>query len=135
MIPTIAGTLGFLLAPKEANVGRLICFYLTGSYQASFVLSLSLITSNTGGQTKKMLTSAVIWLGACVGNIAGPFFYKTQQAPSRSLPATSHFLQLLPGTDDGRRLRVGTNTNEALDNSLPPRYRINAVLQHPRRCA
>ncbi|KAL8278810.1 hypothetical protein RQP46_008879 [Phenoliferia psychrophenolica] len=26
MIPTIAGTLGFLLAPRSANVGRLICF-------------------------------------------------------------------------------------------------------------
>lgn len=56
--------------------------YLTGSYQASFVLSLSLITSNTGGQSKKMIVSGIIWLGACVGNIAGPFvstihnFYK-----------------------------------------------------------
>ncbi|KAH0278506.1 MFS general substrate transporter, partial [Aureobasidium melanogenum] len=50
MLPTIAGALGFLLAPDNAYVGRLICFYLTGSYQASFVLSLSLVTSNTGGQ-------------------------------------------------------------------------------------
>jgi hypothetical protein len=41
--------------------------YLTGSYQASFVISLSLITSNTGGQTKKMLVSGMIWFGACVG--------------------------------------------------------------------
>ncbi|ORY88561.1 major facilitator superfamily domain-containing protein [Leucosporidium creatinivorum] len=56
MIPTIAGSLGFLLAPKDAYVGRLICFYLTGS-----------------------------WLGACVGNIAGPFFYKSNQAPSYRL--------------------------------------------------
>lgn len=37
MLPTIAGALGFLLAPKDAYVGRLICFYLTGSYQSSFV--------------------------------------------------------------------------------------------------
>ncbi|KAG8992077.1 hypothetical protein FRB93_002508 [Tulasnella sp. JGI-2019a] len=85
MIPTIAGTLGFLLAPIHANVGRLICFYLTGSYQTTFVLSLSLITSNTGGQTKKMILAATIWLGACVGNIAGPFFYKTSQAPTYRL--------------------------------------------------
>jgi len=59
--------------------------YLTGSYQASFVLSLSLITSNVGGQTKKMLVSGTIWLGACVGNIAGPFFYKSDQAPKYGL--------------------------------------------------
>lgn len=62
MLPTISGALGFLLAPTDAYVGRLICFYLTGSYQASFVLSLSLITSNTGGQSKKMIVSGMIWV-------------------------------------------------------------------------
>ncbi|OCF42569.1 hypothetical protein I317_03553 [Kwoniella heveanensis CBS 569] len=85
MLPTIAGALGFLLAPEKAYVGRLICFYLTGSYQSSFVLSLSLITSNTGGQSKKMIVSGMIWLGACVGNIVGPFFYLTEQAPTYKL--------------------------------------------------
>ncbi|KAJ6149849.1 Major facilitator superfamily domain general substrate transporter [Penicillium samsonianum] len=85
MIPTIAGALGFLLAPHNAYVGRLICFYLTGSYQASFVISLSLITSNTGGQSKKMIVSGMIWFGACIGNIASPFFYKSEQAPAYPL--------------------------------------------------
>ncbi|TFL04974.1 major facilitator superfamily domain-containing protein [Pterulicium gracile] len=85
MIPTIAGALGFLLAPNEANVGRLICYYLTGSYQASFVIGLSLITSNVGGQTKKQLTSAIIFVGVCVGNIAGPFFFRSEQAPNYPL--------------------------------------------------
>jgi hypothetical protein len=59
--------------------------YLTGSYQASFVICLSLITSNTGGQSKKMIVSGMIWLGACVGNIASPFFYRTEQAPTYEL--------------------------------------------------
>ncbi|BEJ11813.1 hypothetical protein CspHIS471_0202730 [Cutaneotrichosporon sp. HIS471] len=85
MLPTIGGALGFLLAPEKAYIGRLICFYLTGSYQASFVLSLSLITSNTGGQTKLMITSGMIWFGACIGNIVGPFFYRTEQAPKYQL--------------------------------------------------
>lgn len=85
MVPTICGCLGFLLAPHDAYVGRLICFYLTGSYQASFVLALSLITSNVGGQTKKQLTSAIIWMGACCGNIVGPFFFRSEQAPTYPL--------------------------------------------------
>ncbi|KAK2627007.1 hypothetical protein QTJ16_004182 [Diplocarpon rosae] len=85
MLPTIAGALGFLLAPTEAYVARLICFYLTGSYQASFVLSLSLVTSNTGGQSKKMIVSGMIWFGGCVGNIVSPFFYRTEQAPNYPL--------------------------------------------------
>ncbi|KAF9265011.1 MFS general substrate transporter [Marasmius fiardii PR-910] len=85
MLPTIAGTLGFLLAPQHAAAGRLVCYYLTGSYQASFVLSLSLITSNVAGQTKKQITTGMIWLGACVGNISGPFFYRGQDAPEYRL--------------------------------------------------
>ncbi|KAJ0295345.1 hypothetical protein COL516b_012661 [Colletotrichum fioriniae] len=52
---------------------------------ASFVISLSLITSNTGGQSKKMIVFGMIWFGACIGNIASPFFYKTNQAPSYHL--------------------------------------------------
>ncbi|GHJ83705.1 hypothetical protein NliqN6_0107 [Naganishia liquefaciens] len=85
MLPTIAGGLGFLLAPEKAYVARLICFYLTGSYQCSFVLGLSLITSNTGGQSKKMIVSGMIWFGACIGNIISPFFYLTEQAPKYQL--------------------------------------------------
>ncbi|KAE8347527.1 hypothetical protein BDV24DRAFT_147000 [Aspergillus arachidicola] len=85
MLPTIAGSLGFLLAPQDAYDGRLICFYLTGSYQATFVVSLSIVTSNTGGQSKKMIVSGMIWFGVCVGNIASPFFYKTEQAPTYRL--------------------------------------------------
>ncbi|KAJ7157616.1 major facilitator superfamily domain-containing protein [Mycena crocata] len=80
MLPTIAGSLGFLLAPLDANVGRLVCFYLTGSYHASFVL---------GGQTKKMLTNALIWFGACIGNISSPFFYHADQAPTYHLGIVS----------------------------------------------
>lgn len=59
--------------------------YLTGSYQASFVIGLSLITSNVGGQSKKMIVSGMIWFGACVGNIVSPFFYKSDQAPTYHL--------------------------------------------------
>ncbi|KAI3550032.1 major facilitator superfamily transporter [Colletotrichum abscissum] len=88
MLPTIGGALGFLLAPANDTITRWILTvtsYLTGSYQASFVISLSLITSNTGGQSKKMIVSGMIWFGACIGNIASPFFYKTNQAPSYHL--------------------------------------------------
>ena len=98
MLPTIAGALGFLLAPKDAYVGRLICFYLTGSYQSSFVLAMSLITSNTAGQSKKMIVSGAIWAGGSIGNIISPFFYLTSQAPVYQLGIGSllvaNFLEL-----------------------------------------
>ncbi|OAA66895.1 major facilitator superfamily transporter allantoate [Niveomyces insectorum RCEF 264] len=85
MLPTIAGALGFLLAPTDAYVGRLICFYLTGSYQASFIIGLSMVTSNTGGQSKKMIVAGLVWFGSCIGSISSPFFYKSYQAPSYHL--------------------------------------------------
>lgn len=59
--------------------------YLTGSYQASFVICLSLVTSNTGGYSKKMIVSGMIWFGSCIGSIVSPFFYRAEQAPSYHL--------------------------------------------------
>jgi len=44
-----------------------------------------LITSNASGSSKRLLVSGFIWLGVCVGNIAGPFFYKAEQAPKYAL--------------------------------------------------
>ncbi|KAK8850643.1 hypothetical protein IAR55_004562 [Kwoniella newhampshirensis] len=32
-----------------------------------------------------MLVSGIIWFGACIGNIVGPFFYLANQAPSYRL--------------------------------------------------
>lgn len=49
------------------------------------MIGLSLITSNVGGQSKKMIVSGMIWFGACIGNIVSPFFYKTSQAPTYPL--------------------------------------------------
>ncbi|KAL9609244.1 MAG: hypothetical protein Q9167_005979, partial [Letrouitia subvulpina] len=78
-VPNGAGSFGLRFVPVDQKVGRLICYYLTGPYNAAFVLILSLQIANTAGHTKKVLTNAVLFLGYCTGNIAGPFFYKTSQ--------------------------------------------------------
>ncbi|KAK1546333.1 hypothetical protein CPAR01_00300 [Colletotrichum paranaense] len=105
LLPNVAGALGLRFVPDDQQVGRLICYYvsspaseppdmhhankpqpkLTGSVNASFVLLLSLQTANIAGHTKKVVTSACLFLGYCVGNIAGPFFYKSDQAPKYEL--------------------------------------------------
>jgi amino acid transporter len=46
---------------------------------------LSLATANIAGHTKKVVASACLFLGYCTGNIAGPFFYKNDQAPNYPL--------------------------------------------------
>lgn len=75
-------------------VGRLICYYLTGPYNAAFVMILSMQVANTAGHTKKVVTNAVLFLGYCTGNLAGPFFYKDAQ--KYDLPLSSvHFIYIL----------------------------------------
>lgn len=98
LLPNIAGAFGLRFVPQGRQAGRLICYYLTGPYNAAFVLILSMQIANTAGMsslhehprslilflesghTKKVVTNAVLFLGYCTGNIAGPFFYKSYQA-------------------------------------------------------
>ncbi|RAO71712.1 uncharacterized protein BHQ10_007724 [Talaromyces amestolkiae] len=85
LIPNITGAFGLRFVPLDRKIGRLLCYYLTGPYNAAFVLVLSMQIANTAGHTKKVVTNAVLFLGYCTGNIAGPFFYKTDQSPTYSL--------------------------------------------------
>ncbi|KAH8745245.1 hypothetical protein BGZ57DRAFT_719960, partial [Hyaloscypha finlandica] len=72
-------------------------YYLTGPYNAAFVMILSLQTANTAGHTKKVVTNACLFLGYCTGNIAGPFFYREKQSPRYELGiwsmVVSHLLE------------------------------------------
>lgn len=60
---------------------------------------LSLTTANIAGHTKKVTSSACLFVGYCVGNIAGPFFYKSDQAPEYPLGIwsmiVSHLLEVV----------------------------------------
>ncbi|RAK81002.1 putative MFS allantoate transporter [Aspergillus fijiensis CBS 313.89] len=109
LLPNIAGAFGLRFVPQDQKVGRLICYYLTGPYNAAFVLVLSMQIANTAGHTKKVVTNAVLFLGYCTGNIAGPFFYKTNQAPTYELGIWSmivcHLLEVVLITTLGFLLR------------------------------
>ena len=79
---------------------------------------LSLTTANTAGHTKKVLTNGILFLGYCVGNIIGPFFYLDSQEPVYELGIwsmiVSHLieavvifgLRFLLGWENKRRDRV-----------------------------
>ena len=83
--PNIAGAFGLRFLAQDNQAGRLLCYYLTGPYNAAFVLILSITIANTAGHTKKVITNAILFLGYCTGNIVGPFFYKTDQSPQYPL--------------------------------------------------
>ncbi|GKZ76124.1 hypothetical protein AnigIFM56816_005099 [Aspergillus niger] len=68
----------WLPGQKRCIVGAL---YLTSTYTASFALIMSLITANTGGTTKRSVVNAIFFISYCVGNIIGPFAFKSDEAP------------------------------------------------------
>jgi len=57
LAPNIAGAFGLAYLDADNQAGRLVSYYLTGPYNAAFVMVLSMSTANTAGHTKKVVTN------------------------------------------------------------------------------
>ncbi|KAK7454621.1 hypothetical protein VKT23_011374 [Stygiomarasmius scandens] len=78
-VPTVVGFA--MVAWCKGQGARLAGFWMTGASNATFVLGLSLLSGNIGGQTKRAIASAAVFLGVATGNIVGPFLFKDSEAP------------------------------------------------------
>jgi MFS family permease len=58
--------------PSDNKWGRLVALWLCYFQSLGFSLSLTMVSSNVAGYTKKQLTGAILFTGYCVGNIIGP---------------------------------------------------------------
>lgn len=58
--------------PSSNKWGRLVALWLCYFQGLGFSMSLTMVSSNIAGYTKKQLTGAVLFTGYCVGNIIGP---------------------------------------------------------------
>jgi len=67
--------------PTKNKWGRLVALWLCYFQGLGFSLSLTMVSSNIAGYTKKQLTGAVLFTGYCVGNIIGPQTFITSEAP------------------------------------------------------
>ncbi|KAI0706690.1 MFS general substrate transporter [Earliella scabrosa] len=67
--------------PDEQRWNRLIAYWFTTFQSVGFSLSLVMISNNVGGFTKKTFTTAVTFIGYCIGNIIGPHFLIDTEAP------------------------------------------------------
>ncbi|KIV88961.1 hypothetical protein PV10_08585 [Exophiala mesophila] len=67
--------------PYSNRGGRLVGIWLTFVFACGFPLSLSIISSNFAGYTKKTTVAAILFIGYCAGNIGGPMVFKANQAP------------------------------------------------------
>jgi hypothetical protein len=55
----------------STKVGLLLSYYLTLSFWATATLSMSLLTRNVGGQTKKAAATAINFILWATGNAIG----------------------------------------------------------------
>jgi len=67
--------------PDDNKWGRLVALWLCYFQNLGFSMSLTIISSNVAGYTKKQLTAAVVFIGFCVGNAASPQTFISSEAP------------------------------------------------------
>ncbi|CAJ2513061.1 Uu.00g011800.m01.CDS01 [Anthostomella pinea] len=82
MIPPIVGTVLINQLPATTKWGRLVGVWLLGSYPVGFLVILGLLSTNLAGSTKRSVASGWVFVCYCVGQIAGPQFFKSTQAPA-----------------------------------------------------
>ncbi|GKT95717.1 allantoate permease protein [Colletotrichum tofieldiae] len=82
MIPPIIGTLLINQLHLDNKWGRLVGVWLLGSYPVGFMVILGLLSTNIAGSTKRSVASGWVFVCYCVGQIAGPQFFKSTEAPA-----------------------------------------------------
>ncbi|KAH8884898.1 MFS transporter [Thozetella sp. PMI_491] len=71
-----------LVGIKDNRWARLVAIWLCSLQSVGFSLSLTMVSSNVAGYTKKTVTGAFLFVGYCVGNIIGPQTFISTEAPS-----------------------------------------------------
>lgn len=90
-IPPIIGIIILMVVgrEKEHRGVLLVGYYLTSFYPGISPLIYSWSGQNTGGDTKRKVTTSILFVGASAGNIIGPHLFKPSEKPrySRGLRA------------------------------------------------
>lgn len=77
----MTGTILLLVIPRRLKGVLLLGYYLVSCLACITPLIYAWHVQNTGGDTKRKCTSAVMFCGMCTGNIIGPLLYSVEQAP------------------------------------------------------
>lgn len=77
----ITGAAMLVGLPDRNQWARLVGLWLCFFQGLGFSMSLTMISSNIAGYTKKQLTAAILFTGYCVGNIIGPQTFRDSEAP------------------------------------------------------
>ena len=90
MIPAIAGiaTVYGTMNTGANKYGRVVAYWLINSYAVTWPFTLTIIGQNVAGHTKRAATNVLLFMAFSAGNIAGPFFFRSQDAPKYVLAIT-----------------------------------------------
>lgn len=82
-LPPIAGCVMLLFLPRAASAKAplLVAYYLISVYPGITPLIYSWSAANTAGETKKKVTTGMLFIFQCAGNVLGPNLYTTGEAP------------------------------------------------------
>jgi hypothetical protein len=85
-IPPIVGIIILMVVGrgKENRGVLLVGYYLTSFYPGISPLIYSWSGQNTGGDTKRKVTTSILFVGASAGNIIGPHLFKPSEKPHYS---------------------------------------------------
>ncbi|KAJ5382627.1 Major facilitator superfamily domain general substrate transporter [Penicillium concentricum] len=81
VLPCVVGS-AIIYSREHIVLGvQLFGYFLLSTGPAAMPLALSLVQSNYRGVTKKMTVTAMLFLAYCAGNISGPQFFLSHEAP------------------------------------------------------
>ncbi|KAI3547156.1 allantoate permease [Colletotrichum filicis] len=83
LLPAIAGIAAvYATMDTGANkYGRVVAYWLINSYAVTWPFVLTIVGQNVAGHTKRAFTNTMLLMVFAAGNIAGPFFFRSQDAP------------------------------------------------------
>ncbi|KZT60604.1 MFS general substrate transporter [Calocera cornea HHB12733] len=77
----IAGAVAIRQLPRNNQAGLLTAYYMVSFLGCLQPLLYSWSNLNASGHTKKVTTTAILFIAQCVGNIVGPQVYLAQEKP------------------------------------------------------
>ncbi|KAI9664070.1 MAG: hypothetical protein M1821_007561 [Bathelium mastoideum] len=91
-LPPIAGCVMLLVVEHDkAHRGILLAgYYIISVYPAISPLIYSWSAQNTAGDTKRKVTTGILFVGQSVGNVVGPHLYQPSEAPKYTRGLTSN---------------------------------------------
>ncbi|CAL5867356.1 uncharacterized protein PFLUO_LOCUS1572 [Penicillium psychrofluorescens] len=134
-LPPIAGCVMLLRIPHD-NMHKaplLAGYYIISVYPGITPLIYSWSAANTAGETKKKVTTGILVVGQCIGNVIGPNLYTTAEAPLYTRGLTSNlamfcvlivlctsnmaYLTVLNKKHEKRRVELGKDA-KPIDHSM-----------------